>query len=84
MRPIQFEGQTGIYKCPPEVANCDPLPVRKQTLDGRTTMMSVWQLDSAEIEYLINAAKCGDGVAVSLTIFTDVQPVVALSMLTVR
>lgn len=84
MRPIKFEGQNIVYKCPPEIPNCDPLPVKKEVVGNRTQLTSVWVLDSVEMEAIIQAYKCGHGAAVQICIYTDVQPVIALNMVTVR
>lgn len=84
MLPIRFEGQNLEFLPPPGMPDCLPLPAKREFVNGHTEITSVWRLDDAEINQLIEAYKCGHGVAVSLTILTDTQPVVALSMATLK
>lgn len=82
MRPIQFEGQNLVFIPPPGMPDCDSLPAKREHVAGHTEITSVWRLDDEEINQIIEAVKCGKGIAVTVKIFTDVQPVISLGMAT--
>lgn len=71
MKSFQFPSQNKVLGPPKGMANCDPLPVRRN--DELGTYMSVWKPSPEELAML------GNGGYVLLWIFNDVHPPVAVT-----